>query len=163
MTRRYVLQHERALLVLAILLFGGAFAFFAHRAATNEVGLMINRAFHFDPEGASMFYGVLATFSAALVVGGVVGIINITRGVQMIVVTEGTISLPGAVWRRTPTTIRFDDITKARLEEVAGQTLLRLESPAGKVAIAKSHLTERDWNEFSALVLARVSQDRRLL
>jgi hypothetical protein len=156
-TRRFPLQAtEWGMLVLGILLFGGGFVFFAHRTVNNEAGLIINRIIELGPRDASIVYFVLAICSALFVLGAILGLVNLARGSMEIVVTESTISLPRAVWRRSMTTIAFADITAAYLETIAGQEMLRIESrSAGKAAIVKSHLGEASWNEVCQLVLAR--------
>ena len=155
--RRFPLQAtEWGMLVLGILLFGGAFFFFAHRTVNNEAGLIINRIIELGPRNASIVYFILAICSALFVLGAILGLVNLARGTMEIVVTENTITLPRAVWRRSATTIAFSDITAAYLDTVAGQEMLRIESrTAGKVAIVKSHLGTVSWNELHQLVLAR--------
>lgn len=155
-TRRYVLELGWGRVILAILLFGGAFLFFAHRVMTNDRGLIINGILEFGTRNATIVYGLLAACSAAFVLAGFLGILRLSGGKLEILVTEESITLPGAIWRRSSTNIPWRDITDVRLETISGQEMLRIESRAGKAAIVKSHLTERDWNELRDLVLARV-------
>ncbi|WP_438038171.1 hypothetical protein [Sorangium sp. So ce128] len=58
-------------LLLSAFFFAVCAAVLAHRAQTNDRGLILNGILHFEPGGADVFYAVLATLSGAFCALGV--------------------------------------------------------------------------------------------
>jgi len=58
-----------SLLILLAAMFGGAAAFFAYKANSNEFGLVINGIVHLSKNGANIFYWSLSGFSVLIVIG----------------------------------------------------------------------------------------------
>lgn len=79
-------------LVLCLVMFGSAAAFFGHRAITNERGLVINRVIELGPEGADVFYSAFCAASMLFVIAAVgVGLQRVLRPMRIAFTTEGLI------------------------------------------------------------------------
>ncbi|MDC3957298.1 hypothetical protein [Polyangium jinanense] len=66
-------------LVPGLILFGACAAFFFHRSSVNDRGLILNGLFHFDPDGADVFYAVLGVLSVGMSVMALLGILRFAK------------------------------------------------------------------------------------
>jgi hypothetical protein len=145
-------------LVLAALLFGGAAAFFAHRASTNDRGLILNGIIHFDPDGADVFYVVMALLSAGMSAMGAFGMWRLSRiDPFRVVIRKKSISLPsGPPVRAAESTISFRDVVGVELLPPQKPVRLAIHAAGGTHGIAANTLPE-GWTlrEIGDLVMER--------
>jgi hypothetical protein len=127
-----------------MILAGGFFAlcgsFLAHKAANNDRGLIINGIIELGVTGGTVFFTVLAVFSALFVIAAAAGTIDGLVRAPVLALADDHIVVPGTLFRRAPRRIDFAAVTKASLQSVNRQAFLTLETARGKVSVARSML-----------------------
>ena len=129
--------------------FGVCSAFFLHRAATNDRGLLINGIVELGPRGATAFYGAFAMLSVGFVLVGVAGVLVRLRGKRYIELDEQALYMP-ARWAGPTQRVLYVEITSLFSEEVAGQRMLHIAHNGGKITVAAVMLeSERTLDEIA--------------
>lgn len=132
--------------------------FLAYKAASNDRGLIINGLIELGPTGATVFYTVLAGFSALFVVAAAAGTIHGLLRAPVLTLADDHIVVPGTLFRPSPRRIDFAAVMSASLQSVNGQRFLTIESAQGKVSVARSMLdSEHTFEHVVDVVTSRVA------
>jgi hypothetical protein len=116
------LKRPYGIFALAALLFGGAAAFFFHRAGTNDRGLIINGIIELSPGAADIFYAVFGVLSAGM---GGMGALSILKCASLkefrILVDKSSIKMPPAPLWKAPgeVTVPIDRVVAVEANHVA--------------------------------------------
>lgn len=143
-------------MLLVALFFGGGAAFFAHKAATNDRGLIVNGLIELGPTGATVFYVVFAVVSGLFVVlaGGATLYGHLKQTV--LVLADDHLEIPGGFFKRHVRRVEFASITSASLQKINGQEFLILQTAVGQASIARSLLSpDHAFDRIVAAVEAR--------
>ena len=159
------LDRPYPILILAMVMFGGAAAFFFHRASTNGRGLIINGIIQLDPGQADVLYAVFGALSAGMALLGLLSVYHCARIKEFrILIGKKTIKMPSTVlWRGSAeVTIPID-----RIAAIVTQ-------PPEKPAVIAIHVNDEvhripvrwlpaAWSvqEVSDLIIQRVRQVRQ--
>ena len=122
-------------MMLSIVLFGAAAAFFVHRAQTNDRGLIINGVIELETGGATIFFWVFAALSALFVLAGAAACASRLSGKRFIELDDDAITVPGR-WRGAPKRVAYGTIQSLQMVKVQSQRFLRIEHQAGRLEIA---------------------------
>ena len=131
-------------MLLASLFFLACGAGMAYSALTNEQGLIINGIITLGPDGATIFYWVIAVLSAVFVLGGLWAIIVGLTSDRTLTITEDGIRAPKSGYSRQYVTINFPDIFKVSIQTVSKQRFITLLHRTGKLSIAQSMLPDKE-------------------
>lgn len=98
----------------------------------------------FNAQGsAGVLDWVFAALSWGFVAAGVLaGLLGIVRP-QRIATTEGGLIIPAGRWTKSERFIRLDEVLHVRIDEVAGQRLLRIGHHDGDLTLSDSMLPDR--------------------
>jgi hypothetical protein len=146
-----------------MLLVAGFFALcgavLAHVAQTNDRGLLLWHVIHFETEGATVFYWVLAGISGIFVLLGMLGFARSVFATepQVLKLTPEEIIVPPSLFRFENQQVRWRDVTRITLQEVNGQHLLHLHhGDRKKLTIARSILPDRSaWDTVLAYAASK--------
>jgi hypothetical protein len=139
---------------------GGFFAVcavvLAYEAATNERGLIVNGILHFDPDGATTFYQVLAGLSLCFVLASIALAVQRTVMPQRLLFGDASMTVPVSRWSRETQTIAYRDVRRITMQRVSGQIFLHVHHPRGKFVIVASMLpSSRDFAQVRDLLQER--------
>jgi hypothetical protein len=130
----YPYRQSPGRLVLAILLFGLAGAYFLHLAAGNRRGMTIDYIIRLRPDEAAIAYDIFATLSFLFVALGLYGLfVAMTKRLEIAVGPSG-IRLPVGLARRE-TTIAYADIKSIQHQKIRSTEFLTITPRAGKRAV----------------------------
>jgi hypothetical protein len=138
-----------------IAMFGSAMAFFAHRAETNDRGLIINGIIELGPHGADIFYAVFAGLSGALAALGVLGLIRAFGAPMYVVLEHDAIVVPGPMFSPRARRVEFERIRALETWNVNGQVGLTIRYDGGRAGIARSMVGEAAFQEIIGELKAR--------
>mgnify|MGYP000261042794 CR=1 FL=1 len=85
---RFAYKPKTHVMLLAAVFFLVATAVLIYAGATNDRGLILNRIFEMDAQGATTFFYVLAGLSAAMTAGGVFGLVMSAREPKFVVLDD---------------------------------------------------------------------------
>lgn len=157
MNLNYAYKAKPIKMALAGLFFGACGALFIYKMVTNEVGLIINGIIELGPQGAMVFYGVLAALSLAFVVAAGMAAVHGVITKPVLILTEEHITVPTGLLRPRPKTLRFADVTGITLQEIQGQRFLTIQASTGKVSVTRSLLeSESAFEEITVFVRDRL-------
>lgn len=148
-------------LVLGLLLFGAGAFFFYHEASTNVRGLIINGLIHLDPDGADIFYAVMAVLSGVMSAGSAFGIWRWSQKKPFhLVLSEKSILMPsGPALRPTDSRVFYRDIHAVELFPPAPAKPVRLvvHAKTGVFGVLASWMpSEHGLRELSELLVSRI-------
>ena len=145
------------------ILFGGFFftfcaAVLAHRAATNERGLIIDGIIRLEPDSATTFYRVLAALGVCFVVAACFLAAYRLTSRQRLVFGATAMNVPASRWSSATRAIAYRDIRQMTLHRVSGQTFLTLRHTGGKFVVVASMLPSNEaFAEVRAILEERCS------
>lgn len=134
--------------VLAIVLFGAAFAVLTNLAMGNTQGLVINGIITLDPAGATIFFWSLAIASLIFVLMAVAGCIMSWTRPRFVEMTEEQILLPGNPFQGKVFPISYSDIIDLEEAVVSHQKLLYLHTHEKKHSLAAAMLPNKEAYEM---------------
>lgn len=145
---------------LTMILAGGFFLLCAvalfYRAASNDRGLVLNGIITMDQAGATTFYFVLASLSAVMSVGGIVGFVQSLKGAGFVVLDDAGVGFPGNLGQK-PVRIAYDAIKRIELGGAYRQRWLYIFHTGGRHAIMSSMLANAaQLDEIEALLAQRI-------
>lgn len=148
---------------LAILLcggmFGGAAAFFAYQADSNDRGLIINRVIELSENGATNFYWVLCFLSLCFVAAMMAMIFQRLKFRQRIAFTAEGIIVPVSRWSAGEKFIEYKNITALSETEISGQNFLNIFHSDGKDVINRIMLPSKEiYREIIGLLEQRIGR-----
>ncbi len=131
---------------LITVMFGGAAAFLAHRASTNDRGLVINGIIHLGPSSADVFYAVLAILSVGFVAIGLLALRAFhARKTLRVVIGKTQVTMPGRfrAWEgfQEDVTLRYEDL----LSIAVGPQFLRILRRDGQSLFLAKHFVPEGW------------------
>jgi hypothetical protein len=130
-------------IALGMLLFTACAAFFAHRASTNDRGLILNGIIHFDPGGADTFYAVMAGLSlcfAGLAVAGALRVSQI-KAFRILVGAKSVTFPAGPLYRAKEVTVPLDRIVAVETHPAAKPVTLVVREDDAAYAIPSRWFT----------------------
>lgn len=147
-------------LLLSAFFFAVCAAVLAHRAQTNDRGLILNGIIHFEPGGADVFYAVLAMLSGAFCALGVVGAARFAALKEFrIVLGPRSITLPSMHPLRgaREVTVPLDRVESVELQPPAKPITLVIREDDRAHSIPQRWLT-KGWpaEEVAGAIIARV-------
>ena len=146
-------------IALATLLFTACAAFFAHRASTNDRGLILNGIIHFEPGGADTFYAVMALLSLGMAGLALVGALRVSQIKEFrILVGSKSVTFPaGPLYRAKEVTVPLDRIVAVETQPAAKPVTLLVREDDAAYAIPSRWFTE-GWTprEAADVIIARV-------
>lgn len=131
---------------LIVLMFGGAAAFFAHQASTNDRGLIINGIIHLGPSGADVFYAVLAILSVGFVAIGLLALRAFhARKSLRVVIGKKHVTMPGRfrAWEgfQEDVTVPYEDLASIAV----GPQFVRIVRRDGTSVFLAKHFVPEGW------------------
>jgi hypothetical protein len=86
--------------------------------------------------------------------------IRLAGGTQRIEIVDTGITVPPGPFRFAPRRIAWAHIQRARLRKVASETFLEITDVAGTAKLAKSHVSDREFDEIVGIVAQNVPGPR---
>jgi len=146
-------------IALGALMFMGCAAFFAHRASTNDRGLILNGIIHFDPGGADTFYTVMALLSLGIAGLALAGALRVAQIKEFrILVGPKSVTFPaGPLYRAKEVTVPLDRIVAVETQPAAKPVTLVVREDDVAYAIPSRWFTG-GWSarEAAEVIIARV-------
>lgn len=135
-------------MLLAGGLFAIAAAYLGHRAYFNDRGLILNGVIKLGVEGATVFYGALATVAALIaLVAAVLTLSGLVRGPQILFAGDH-LSIPQGLFGAKYTTVPFRELWQISPHKVGSQEMLIVRTLSGSHTLLKSHFrSEADYSE----------------
>jgi hypothetical protein len=131
-----------------ILLSGGFFGLcavvLAHRADTNDRGLIINGIIELEPDSATTFYWVLTLLAAGFVVAAGFMAVHRLTVTQRLVLGADAMTVPASRWSSETRSIAYRDIRQMTLERMSGQTYMTIRHTGGKFVLVASMLPSNE-------------------
>lgn len=122
---------------LGLVMFGFCAWFMAEQANTNDRGLIINGLIHLGPDGADIFYAVMALLSAGMSAGAAYAIYKYSRYASFeVVLGAKSMKIPVPAFRATGDgKIRYRDIRAVQLDPPAKPARLVIHHEDGSYGI----------------------------
>ncbi len=159
---QYPYRPSWKLIVGVTALFGACLVFFIHQTVTNDRGVIINHAIELGPQGATIFYGVLAFFSGVFVVAGLFMAVARTRFEHRLVIDEQGVELPSKAWKAEHMRVAFSDIGDVRHMVMNGSHWIAVTHQNGKLNIDGNRLPSKaDFEIVMRTLVDRVERARR--
>ena len=147
-------------MIASIAMFGGGAAWLCYLAATTRHGVVIEEVIHLNAHQARIFYGVLAVLSFGLTALGVRTTARLASGKLHIAIDDDGITVPTRRTGLVPRRFTWAGIISARLHKVSGQVFMTLTDAAGKGGIARSYLSNAEFDEIVGIVAEHVPPPR---
>ncbi|XXX73347.1 hypothetical protein WMF30_37480 [Sorangium sp. So ce134] len=149
-------------LLLSALFFAACAAVLAHRAWTNDRGLILNGILHFERGGAGVFYAVLAILSGALCAMGLAGAARLAALKPFrILLGPRSITLPSMHPLRAAreVTVPLDRVEAVEMQPPARPVALVIREGDRAHTVPQRWLTE-GWSaqEVAGAIIARVRE-----
>ena len=143
-------------MLLAAVFFLVATIVLIYAGATNDRGLILNRIFEMDAQGATTFFYVLAGLSAAMTAGGVFGLVMSAREPKFVVLDDTGVAFPGNLGQK-PVRIAYSAINGLQPGGAYRQRWLYVLHTGGRHAIMGSMLADTaQLDQIAALLAARM-------
>lgn len=127
------------------------------KAARNDRGLIVAGLLEFGPEGATVFYWVLAACGAGFVVLAAVLAYHRLAYRQRVALGPDGLIVPASRWSGGETEIAYRDIRGLSTARVAGQRFLYVDHPGGRYTMTASLLPSRAvFDEIRDVLAAKV-------
>ncbi len=156
--RSYRLRPRLPMMLFCMLFFGSCAAFMGHRAANNDVGLILNGVLEFGVDGATIFYWVVAGVSAAFVMVAAVALMAASMKSRYVSLTADAIQVSPTLWSNKQRTIAYADATDVARRNVAGQESLIIQAPNTKIEIAQILTGKEELEEITTEVERRCAE-----
>lgn len=138
------------------LFFAACAAILFRNAVTNDRGLIINGLFELGPQGADVFYGVLAALSVGFVLVAAIATVQGLIKNPVLELTDEYIIIPSGFIRKRTRVVRFTNITRIGMQEVQKQRFLILWHHDGKSSIVRSMLaSDTAFDEVTSFIRER--------
>jgi len=134
---------NKIIFILTIVFFGVCSVVMVNAAATNNRGLILNRIIEFSPQGATMFYWVIAAAALAFVLFGLLALVKSMKSKREIVITNDSITSPKSGFSKRSITVRFSDIIGIHMQTIQKTKVLKIEYQGGKLSIPNSMLPNK--------------------
>jgi hypothetical protein len=160
--KQYEYQAKITTLILCIGLFAPMGVFFANKAMTNDVGLVINGIFKLSPTGADNFYWVLCAFSTLFVLFSIAALTHrlLQKGPQYVEISETAFTIPKNLFQ-SEKVILFENVKNIQRQDVKGNVTLTFEAVNVKGHIANTNFKSKDeFEEATNLILQRIQASR---
>lgn len=109
-------------------------------AATNDRGLILNGILEFSPQGATIFYLVMAAAATAFVLIAFLALAKFAVSEREIVISEFSITAPKSGLSKLDITVNFSDITDISIQTIQKTKILNIDHTGGKLSIPNSML-----------------------
>jgi len=155
--REYEYRPRWSIIILGVLFFALCAAMMGSAAVDNDRGLIINGIIRFGLDGATVFYWVLAAFSAGFVVLFIFLAYHRLTFQQRLVFGPAAMTGPASRWSKQERQIAYRDITGLSMTTFRGQKFLYIAHPDGKYTIAATMLPSgKAFSEVCELLTSRV-------
>jgi hypothetical protein len=132
-------------MAVAGLFFGACAIFMSWMASTNDRGLVLNGLLEFGPQGASVFFWMVAALSFLFVLAAAWIIFSsLVHGIPDVVLGAETISFPRGFPVKRVFALRYAEITGLSRSDVNGQRFLTLHTSGKKHHIALNWLGSKE-------------------
>ena len=128
---------------LAAAFFGVCGLVMGNSALTTDRGLIIDGLIRLDTGGATVFYWVIAGLSAAMTLGGILGLVRGLTSDQKLILSETQLRVPKSGLSNTLVSVNYGDIQGMTVTRVKSQVFLVIHHIRGKVTITASMLPNR--------------------
>lgn len=128
----------------AFFFFGAGTIILAHRALTNDRGLVLNGIIHFDIDGATTFYWCITALSGAMAgLGLMLVLIGLTSN-QTLSLSDEELSAPKWLLSPSNTIVPLSSILRLELKSVRNLHFLSVHHRGGKLTIQAQKLPDAD-------------------
>jgi len=131
-------------MLVAFFFFGAGTILLAHRALTNDRGLVLNGIFHFDLDGATTFYWCITALSGGMAgLGLMLTLIGLTSN-QTLSLSDAELSAPKWLLSPSNTVVPLSSILRLELKTVHNLHFLGVHHTGGKITIQAQKLPDAD-------------------
>ena len=150
----YVLSIFHILAALSMGIGGGTFmAFKAHH---NNVGVIINGIIELGPNGATIFYWVVAITVYSFAIIGILGLISRMKGYNRIGLTAEGIIVPNPPWKLGESFLPYHSIRGLAQSKINNINILTIKTNNGSYRIAGNRLNDADaFNNITQTLVER--------
>ena len=149
----YDYKPKAGLMALASAFFGLCAAGLATTAHGNAAGLIIDGLISLDPGQATVFYWVVAAVSAAMTLGGVLGVYRAVTSQHKLVLDGSALRVPKSGLSDRVAVIPYHTIASLSVLEIRNRRFLTVTHAGGRVHIAEGMLPGHDALEKVGQVL----------
>ena len=149
---------NKTVFLFAVAFFGVCAGVMGNVAITNDKGLLLNRIFEFSPQGATIFYGVIAGASLVFVLVGLLALVKSVTTKREIVISDTSLTSPKSGFSKIDVTVDFSDVTNVALQTVQKTKILNIDHPGGRLSIPNSMLPNKQaFEELVSLLQTRIN------
>ncbi|WP_027394569.1 hypothetical protein [Aquimarina latercula] len=141
--KKYPYQGKWFLIILGIILFGGAAVLFFIKAIDNEKGLIINKLIKLSETEAAIFHWIFFTISLLFVIAASTGAYLKLKKKEFLVLKTDSIIIPPVGFKRVRTEIKFSNVISIDEMEVNRNLFLTIVFEGGKRTVTSNLLEKK--------------------